>query len=94
MSGAADTEDDLVDAFKVFDKDNDGFITHDELRQVMKQLGKFFFEIRVKKKICTHLLFFTGQKLSEEEVNEMIKEADGDNDGKIDYKEFSKMMVK
>lgn len=39
-------------------------------------------------------LSFTGQKLSEEEVNEMIKEADGDNDGKIDYKEFSKMMVK
>lgn len=29
-----------MDAFKVFDKDNDGFITHDELRQVMKQLGK------------------------------------------------------
>lgn len=40
MSGAADTEDDLLDAFKVFDKDNDGFITHNELRQVMKQLGK------------------------------------------------------
>lgn len=34
-----------------------------------------------------------GQRLSEEEVNEMIKEADADNDGKIDYKEFGKMMV-
>lgn len=40
MSGAADTEEDLLDAFKVFDKDNDGYITHDELRLVMKQLGK------------------------------------------------------
>ncbi|KAG2232007.1 hypothetical protein INT48_004817 [Thamnidium elegans] len=73
MSGAADTEDDLLDAFKVFDKDNDGYITPDELRQVMKQLG---------------------QKLSEQEVDEMIKEADADSDGKIDYKEFGKMMVR
>lgn len=36
---------------------------------------------------------FVGQKLSEEEVDEMIKEADANNDGKIDYKEFGKMMV-
>jgi calmodulin len=34
-----------------------------------------------------------GQKLSKEEVDEMIKEADSNNDGKIDYKEFGKMMV-
>lgn len=61
MSGAADTEDDLVDAFKVFDKDNDGFITHDELRQVMKQLGKFFFEIRVKKKYVLISFFYRSK---------------------------------
>jgi calmodulin len=36
---------------------------------------------------------FIGQKLSEEEVNEMIKEADADQDGRIDYKEFGRMMV-
>jgi Ca2+-binding EF-hand superfamily protein len=48
----------------VFDKNNDGLITSNELRRVM-----------------THL----GEKLSEQEVDDMIKEADGDGDGKIDY---------
>ncbi|KAI8330261.1 calmodulin-like protein [Choanephora cucurbitarum] len=35
-----ETESDLVDAFKVFDKNDDGYITHDELRSVMKHLGQ------------------------------------------------------
>lgn len=40
------------------------------------------------------MTFTLGQKLSDQEVEEMIKEADADNDGKIDYKEFGKMMVR
>ena len=35
----------------------------------------------------------TGEKLSEEEVDEMIREADIDQDGQINYEEFVKMMV-
>ena len=35
-----------------------------------------------------------GQKLSEEEVDEIIKEVDFDGDGQIDYAEFVSMMKK
>ncbi|KAL9538698.1 hypothetical protein MBANPS3_010735 [Mucor bainieri] len=71
MKGNDETENDLLEAFKVFDKDQDGSITQDELRSVMSNLG---------------------QKLTSQELDEMIKEADTDGDGKINYKEFVKMM--
>ena len=67
-----DTEDDLREAFKVFDKDNDGYILAAELR---------------------HVLTSIGEKLTDEEVDEMIKEADIDGDGQINYDEFVKMMI-
>jgi len=34
------TEDSLKDAFKIFDKDDDGFLSVDELRNVMLSLGE------------------------------------------------------
>jgi calmodulin len=67
-----DTEDDLKEAFKVFDKDNDGYISAAELRHVLTNIG---------------------EKLSDEEVDEMIREADIDGDGQINYEEFVKMMI-
>ena len=54
----------LEQAFRMFDKDGDGFIDARELR---------------------HLLTNLGEKLSEEEVDEMIAEVDIDGDGKVDY---------
>merc|ERR1711953_819431 len=35
-----DTEEELVEAFKVFDRDSNGLITVQELRMVMKQIGE------------------------------------------------------
>ncbi|KAH3743691.1 calmodulin D [Pelomyxa schiedti] len=67
-----DSEDEIREAFKVFDKDNNGFISAAELRHVMTNLG---------------------EKLSEAECDEMIKEADVDGDGQINYEEFVKMML-
>ncbi|XP_033736460.1 calmodulin-like [Pecten maximus] len=66
-------EDEMRQAFAVFDKDGNGFITGDELCQVMTSLG---------------------ETLSDDEVNEMIGEADRNGDGKIDYKEFVKMILR
>lgn len=34
-----------------------------------------------------------GERLTEEEVEEMIREADVDGDGSVNYEEFVKMML-
>lgn len=67
-----EAEEEFRAAFKVFDKDHNGLISPDELRQVMKNLG---------------------HRLTDKEVEEMIKEADADNNGQIDYQEFAKVMM-
>ena len=36
---------------------------------------------------------FSGDKLTEEEVEEMINEADKDGDGVLNYEEFVKMLT-
>lgn len=62
-----DSEEEILEAFRVFDRDGNGFISTAELRHVMTSIG---------------------EKLSEDEVNRMIKEADSDGDGQINYNEF------
>ncbi|PKU71850.1 calmodulin-like [Dendrobium catenatum] len=71
-SKTKETEKELREAFNIFDKDQDGFISAAELRQVMANLG---------------------QKLSDEELNEMISQIDMDGDGQISYDEFVKRMM-
>ena len=66
-----DSEAELMEAFKVFDKDGNGYISAAELRHVMTNLG---------------------EKLTDAEVDEMIREADQDGDGQVDYNEFVKMV--
>ncbi|KAJ9700489.1 hypothetical protein PVL29_006014 [Vitis rotundifolia] len=67
-----DAEEELKEAFKVFDKDQNGYISATELRHVMINLG---------------------EKLTDEEVEQMIREADLDGDGQVNYDEFVKMMM-
>ncbi|KAF0892074.1 hypothetical protein E2562_013469 [Oryza meyeriana var. granulata] len=67
-----DSEEELREAFRVFDKDQNGFISAAELRQVMANIG---------------------ERLTDEEVGEMILEADVDGDGQINYEEFVKCMM-
>lgn len=66
-------EEELSDVFKVFDKDNSGFISASELKEVSSKLGR---------------------NLTDEDVKEMMKETDLDEDGKISYEEFVKLMSK
>ena len=38
-------------------------------------------------------IYFAGDKLTDEEVEEMINEADKDGDGVLNYEEFVKMLT-
>jgi calmodulin len=67
-----DSEDEILEAFKLFDKDGNGFISAAELRHVMTNLGEV---------------------ITDEEVDELIREADIDGDGQINYEEFAKVMM-
>ena len=40
-----------------------------------------------------HVMTNLGEKLTDEEVDEMIREADIDGDGQVNYDEFVKMMM-
>lgn len=68
----AEAEDELRQAFRVFDEDENGVISAADLHHAM-----------------THL----GDKMSEEEVDEMIREADINNDKQINYEEFITMIT-
>ena len=59
-----DMLEELREAFRVFDKDGNGFISLDELKSVMRSLG---------------------ENLTEEEFDVMIREADIDGDGQVNY---------
>ncbi|XP_067015135.2 calmodulin isoform X4 [Anabrus simplex] len=133
------------EAFRLFDKDNDGSITQDELGRVMRSLGQFaredeleqmlhevdidgdgnvsfeeFVQIVANMGAATEktadeeekelrdafrvfdkhnrgyisasdlraVLQCLGEDLSEEEIEDMIKEVDVDGDGRIDFYEF------
>jgi calmodulin len=65
-------DDDLKQAFAVFDADGNGKISKSELRRVMEMLG---------------------ERLSEAQIDEMMREADENKDGEIDFQEFKRMMA-
>jgi len=67
-----DGEEEIRQAFKVFDYDDSGTISVAELRKVMSSLG---------------------EKLTDGEIEAMMREADADGDGEINYEEFVKMMT-
>ena len=60
-------EEEVINAFRVFDKEGNGLIASSELK---------------------HIMMTIGDKMSEEEADEMVNEADIDEDGMINYEEF------
>jgi Ca2+-binding EF-hand superfamily protein len=69
VSSQGDRTSRLKLAFSVFDENQSGEITADEMRAVMSKFG-----------------------LTDEELDEMVKEVDHDGDGSIDFEEFCKLM--
>ena len=69
-----------------------GTDTEEELLEAFKVFdrdGNGYITSHELRYIMTNL----GEGLTPEEVEEMVKEADLDNDGQIDYDEFVKMML-
>jgi len=67
------TQDILKDAFRIFDKDDDGFISVEELRSIMKNMG---------------------DKMTDQELDEMLDTADTKRDGLVNYSEFVMLLSK
>ena len=65
-------EEDLINAFRSFDKDQSGQISKTELKNVLVSMG---------------------EKLGDDEAEELVLEADVDGDGMINYEEFVKMIT-
>ena len=86
-----DSEEEIKEAFKVFDKDGNGYISAAELRHVMTNLGRFCFLLFCGT-LLTGITRSIGEKLTDNEVDEMIREADVDGDGQINYEEFVKVI--
>ncbi len=68
----ADIENELNEAFSVYDKNGSGIISIREFKKIMNSLGD---------KIC------------EEEINEIIQKIDTKNRGYINYKDLTKIIV-
>ncbi|CAI8507972.1 unnamed protein product [Hanseniaspora opuntiae] len=67
-----DSEMELLEAFKVFDKNGDGYISSAELK---------------------HVLTSIGEKLSDAEVDEILKEV-ADGQGQINIEQFAEILSK
>ena len=67
-----DPEIEIINMFQIFNKENNGLISNEEL---------------------FHIIRTFGETLTDEEIREIITEADVDGDGYINYEEFVRMMT-
>ncbi len=107
--GERDSREEIQKAFKLFDDDNKGFITLKNLKRVAKELvgprhaidamcpcDKLPCSMRHDASLshCHPRLSPQGENLTDEELQEMIDEADRNGDGQIDEDEFYRIMKK
>mmetsp|Transcript_31225 Transcript_31225/g.120176 ORF Transcript_31225/g.120176 Transcript_31225/m.120176 type:complete len:302 (-) Transcript_31225:139-1044(-) len=100
------SEDDLENLFLVYDVDGDGMINYLEFLAATTKMNRvltmenmrFAFEELDKDgngtlSAAEIKLHMTDMNLTEEEMDEMIREADSNNDGEVDYEEFVLLMT-
>lgn len=81
-----DNEEEIRQAFQVFDKDGNGMISAKELKAVMESLGALLGLLKWIIAISHRdVLVDLGENLSDKEVDAMMLEADQDGDGNINY---------
>lgn len=68
----AENSEEIIEAFRVFDREGKGIITTSQLKHIMTNLG---------------------EKMTEDEADDMIREADINGTGEINYEEFVKMLA-
>ncbi|VDP20611.1 unnamed protein product [Soboliphyme baturini] len=90
--GLNPTEDEILNIINEFDVDGNGKIDFAEFCQMMKVFdkdGNGFITAQEFK----HFMTTMGERFTEEEVDEIIKEVDKDGDEQIDYEEFVQMIA-
>ncbi|KAL9904546.1 ecdysone-induced protein 63F 1 isoform 2-T2 [Glossina fuscipes fuscipes] len=70
--GVDDVTEDLIAAFRVFDRYDNGFISRDEIQTAMEMIG---------------------EPLNEQQLNQLLAIADLDRDGRINYEEFTRLLL-
>lgn len=69
----------------------------DQIKRYIDPLIIYYYYFLFKKKIdfiqLRNVMINLGEKLSDEEVEQMIREADLDGDGQVNYEEFVRMMM-
>ncbi|KAJ4969541.1 hypothetical protein NE237_016242 [Protea cynaroides] len=103
------TEEELQDMISEVDVDGNGTIEFGEFLSLMarkmketdaeeelKEAFKVFDKDQngyISATELRHVMINLGEKLTDEEVDQMIKEADLDGDGQVNYEEFVRMMM-
>ncbi|KAJ8308336.1 hypothetical protein KUTeg_013210 [Tegillarca granosa] len=87
-SGTIDFEEFLIMMAKKM-KSTDAEEDMKEAFKVFDMDGNGFISRQELRCVMTNL----GEKLSDEEIDEMIREADSNGDGQVDYEEFTLMMT-
>jgi calmodulin len=72
-SKPAESEEDVIRAFRVFDKDGSGYIMNSDFRRAMTAYG---------------------EKMDDDEIDELLREADNEGNGYIQYVPFVKSVFK
>ena len=84
-------------AFKLFDKDNDGWIDVWELEEVLTGEGTYhvlYLPHKFVELILLKITILIGVKVIDGTIfNEILKECDLNEDGKVDFTEFQKCML-